>query len=320
MSFSADVKKELARLNDVSVCCQRAELAAIISLSGTIALQGRGRIRLYIQSEHPAVARRVFLLLKHVFDVTPELVTMHHARLGGRNTYRLTLQGDDAAFVLEGCGILTRSEQGHMGVRRGISKEVTARKCCKRSFLRGAFLACGSITNPEREYHAEFVTTDSGFAATFVKFLAKNNLMAKIVSRKGQNVVYLKEIERILDLLTLMGATQARMTLEDVRIRKELRNQANRAVNCDSANLRKTADAAQKQIAAIEYLRDAGHLDALPASLREIAQLRLDHREASLQELGEMLCPPVGKSGINHRLRRLLSLYEAMNAPKEEFP
>lgn len=312
MSFSSDVKDELARLEGASVCCQLAELAAVVSLGGTISLLGGGRMRLYVQSEHAAAARRVFLLFKHVFDAQSELLTLRHARLGGRNTYRLTLSGDEAAFVLEGCGILRQSENGHLGVRRGISKEVTARKCCKRAFLRGAFLACGSFANPEHEYHAEFVTQDEGFALTFVKFLHKNGLNAKTVARKGQYVVYLKEADALLDLLTLMGATRARAALEDVRIRKELRNQANRAVNCDSANLKKTADASDKQTEAIEYIRDHMGLDALPAPLREVAELRLSYREASLLELGEMMTPPMGKSGVNHRLRRLLALCDQL--------
>ena len=314
MSFSSDIKDELARLDAQSVCCQLSELAAIVSLSGTLSLLGGGRMRLYVESEHAAVARRVFLCFKHVFDAQPELLTLRHARLGGRNTYRLTLSGDEAEFVLEGCGILRQGEWGQLGIRRGISKEITARKCCKRAFLRGAFMACGSVTNPEKEYHVEFVSSDEGFALAFLRFLHKNGLNAKMVARKSQHVIYLKEADAILDLLTLMGATRARMALENIRIRKELRNQANRAVNCDSANLQKTVDASDRQAEAIEYIRDHQGLDSLPASLRDIAQLRLNYREASLAELGEMLDPPVGKSGVNHRLRRLLSLYDELRA------
>lgn len=320
MSFSSDVKDELARLEGQSVCCQLSELAAIVSLGGTISLLGGGRMRLYVESEHAAVARTVFLRLKHIFDAQPELLTLRHARLGGRNTYRLTLSGDEAAFVLEGCGILRQSEQGHMGVRRSIPKEITARKCCKRAFLRGAFMASGSIANPEREYHAEFVCGDEGFANAFVRFLHKNGLNAKMVARKGQHVIYLKEADAIMDLLTLMGATRARMELENIRIRKELRNQANRAVNCDSANLKKTVDASDRQAEAIEYIRDHVGLENLPAPLREIAQLRLNYREASLIELGEMLDPPVGKSGVNHRLRRLLTLYQELTGSSAQSP
>ena len=318
MSFSTDVKDELARLSDASVCCQLSELAAIVSMGGTISLLGGGRMRLHVESEHAPVARLVFLRFKHIFDAQPELLTLHHARLGGRNTYRLALSGDEAAFVLEGCGILRQSESGHMGVRRGISKEITARKCCKRAFMRGAFMACGSIANPEREYHAEFVCGDEGFAHAFARFLNKNGLNAKMVARKAQHVVYLKEADAIMDLLTLMGATRARMELENIRIRKELRNQANRAVNCDSANLRKTVDASDRQAEAIEYIRDHLGFDNLPPSLREIAQLRLNYREASLIELGEMLDPPVGKSGVNHRLRRLLAIYQELTGQAPE--
>lgn len=317
MSFSSDTKDELARIEPESVCCMLAELAAIVSIGGTIGLMSAGRMRLTVESENAATARRVYSLFKRLFDVRAELTTLRHARLGGRNTYRLTLHGDEAAFVLEGCGILRRSEQGHIGIRRTIPKEIVSRRCCRRAFVRGAFLAGGSIANPEREYHLEFVLGDESFAASLLRFLAKYDLNVKAVSRKGAYVLYLKEGDQIVTLLSLMGAHSALCALENIRIQKDIRNNVNRVVNCDSANLQKTLDASSRQVEAIEYIRDHYGLDNLPPLLGEVARLRLDYREVSLQELGEMLNPPVGKSGVNHRLRRLCELAQALRQKSE---
>ena len=317
MSFSSDTKDELARIEPESVCCMLAELAAIVSIGGTIGLMSAGRMRLTVESENAATARRVYSLFKRLFDVRAELTTLRHTRLGGRNTYRLTLHGDEASFVLEGCGILRRSEQGHIGIRRTIPKEIVSRRCCRRAFVRGAFLAGGSIANPEREYHLEFVLGDEGFAASLLRFLAKYDLNVKAVSRKGAYVLYLKEGDQIVTLLSLMGAHSALCELENIRIQKDIRNNVNRVVNCDSANLQKTLDASTRQVEAIEYIRDHYGLDNLPPLLGEVARLRLDYREVSLQELGEMLTPPVGKSGVNHRLRRLCELAQALRQKSE---
>lgn len=317
MSFSSDTKDELSRIEPESVCCMLAELAAIVSVSGTIGLMSAGRMRLTVESENAATARRVYTLFKRLFDVQPELTTLRHTRLGGRNTYRLTLHDDEAAFALEGCGILRRSEQGHIGIRRTIPKDIVSRKCCRRAFVRGAFLAGGSIANPEREYHLEFVVSDENFAASLMKFIGKYDLNVKVVHRKGSYVIYLKEGEQIVTLLSLIGAHAALCELENIRIQKDIRNNVNRMVNCDSANLQKTLDASTRQVEAIEYIRDHYGLENLPPLLCEVAKLRLDYREVSLQELGEMLDPPVGKSGVNHRLRRLYDFAQELRQKSE---
>ena len=298
MSFSSDVKDELARLEGQSVCCQLSELAAIVSLGGTISLLGGGRMRLYVESEHAAVARTVFLRLKHIFDAQPELLTLRHARLGGRSTFRCIISGDEASFVLEGCGI-------DYFQRRGVPREVTARKCCRMSFLRGVFLACGSVTDPEREYHLEFVLGDEAFAVALQKLIARFGLTASLGQRRQMKLLYLKGQSAISDMLSIFGANTARFAMEDAYIRKELRNNANRAVNCDSANVQRAVTAAARQTQAIERLIAAKGEDSMPPQLQETARLRLQHPEMSLEELGMMCDPPVGKSGVNHRMRRL---------------
>lgn len=298
MSYSSETKEELCRFEPDSVCCLLAELSGIISAAGSVVIRGGGEKRLSIETENSAVARRVFRLLRDVFEVTPELVTLSHARLGGRKTFRCVISGDEAGFVLEGCGI-------DYFQRRGVPREVTARKCCRMSFLRGVFLACGSVTDPEREYHLEFVLGDEAFAVALQKLIARFGLTASLGQRRQMKLLYLKGQSAISDMLSIFGANTARFAMEDAFIRKELRNNANRAVNCDSANVQRAVTAASRQTQAIERIIAAKGEDGLPPQLKETARLRLQYPEMSLEELGMMCDPPVGKSGVNHRMRRL---------------
>ena len=298
MSYSSQTKDELCRFEPDSVCCLLAELSGIISAAGSVVYRGGGHKSLFVETENSAVARRVFRLLRDVFDVTPELVTLRRARLGGRNTYRCVIDGEEASFVLEGCGI-------DYFQRRSVPREVTARKCCRMSFLRGVFLACGSVTDPEREYHLEFVMGDEAFALAIQKLIARFELTASLGQRRSMRLLYLKGQSAISDMLSVFGAHSARFAMEDAYIRKELRNNANRAVNCDSANVQRSVTAAARQAEAIEKVLTLRGESSLPPQLLEVAKLRLAHPEVSLDELGQMCDPPVGKSGVNHRMRRL---------------
>ena len=310
MSYSSQTKDELCRFEPDSVCCLLAELSGIISAAGSVVYRGGGQKSLSIETENNAVARRVFRLLRDVFEVTPEVVTLRRARLGGRNTYRCVVDGDEASFVLEGCGI-------DYFQRRGVPREVTARKCCRMSFLRGVFLACGSVTDPEREYHLEFVMGDEAFALAIQKLIARFDLAASLGQRRSMHLLYLKGQSAISDMLSVFGAHSARFAMEDAYIRKELRNNANRAVNCDSANVQRAVAAASRQTQAIERLLAAKGEDSLPAALLETAKMRLRYPEVSLEELGTLLDPPVGKSGVNHRLRRLEKMAQELDAQQE---
>ena len=296
MSYSSQTKEELCRLEPDSVCCLLAELSGIVSAAGSVIYRGGGEKRLSIETENNAVARRTFRLLRDVFDVQPELVTLRRSRLGGRNAYRVEISGSEASFVLEGCGI-------EVGQRRGVPREITVRKCCRMSFLRGVFLACGSVTDPEKEYHLEFVLEDESFAAALQRLIARFSLNAHVAKRRSMTLVYLKGQSEITDMLSIFGAQSARFAMEDAYIRKELRNNANRAVT-----------AASRQMQAIERVMAAYGKESLPPALRETAEKRLMYPEMSLEELGQMCEPPIGKSGINHRLRKL----EAMAQELEE--
>ncbi|MBP3428296.1 MAG: DNA-binding protein WhiA [Clostridia bacterium] len=310
MSYSSDTKEELCRFEPDSVCCLLAELSGIISAAGSVIYRGGGEKRLSIETENSVVARRAYRLLRDVFDVQPELVTLRRARLGGRSAYRVEISGGDASFVLEGCGIA-------FGQRRGVPKELTVRKCCRMSFLRGVFLADGSVTDPEKEYHLEFAMADEYFAQALQRLIARFGLNAHIIKRRQLMIVYLKGQSEITDMLSILGAQSARFAMEDAYIRKELRNNANRAVNCDSANVQRAVAAASRQTQAIERLLAAKGEDSLPAALLETAKMRLRYPEVSLEELGTLLDPPVGKSGVNHRLRRLEKMAQELDAQQE---
>ena len=295
MSYSSQTKEELCRFEPDSVCCLLAELSGIVCAAGSVIYRGGGEKRLSIETENNAVARRAFRLLREVFDVQPQ------------SAYRIEISGSEASFVLEGCGI-------EMGQRRGVPREITVRKCCRMSFLRGVFLACGSVTDPEKEYHLEFVLEDEAFAAALQRLIARFSLSAHLTKRRAMTLVYLKGQNEITDMLSIFGAQSARFAMEDAYIRKELRNNANRAVNCDSANVQRAVAAASRQAQAIERVLAAHGRESLPPLLGEMAELRLAHPEMSLEELGRLCDPPVGKSGVNHRLRRL----EAMAKELEE--
>lgn len=187
---------------------------------------------------------------------------------------------------------------------------IVQRSCCRRAFLRGLFLACGSITDPGRGYHLEITLDNQGRAREVVRLLMSFSIEAKIVERKKNYIVYLKEGARIVDFLNVMEAHVALMEFENVRILKEMRNSINRKVNCETANIKKTVSAAARQIEDIQYIKDTSGFGTLPKGLAQIANLRLEHAEVSLKELGEMLVPPIGKSGVNHRLRKLSEIAE----------
>ena len=199
-----------------------------------------------------------------------------------------------------------------------IHNVVVQNVCCKRAFIRGAFLSAGSISDPEKFYHFEIVCSSEEKAEQLREIIGTFSIEAKIVVRKKYYVVYIKEGSQIVEILNVMEAPLALMELENIRILKEMRNSVNRQVNCETANINKTVSAAVKQLQDIAYIRDTVGLDYLPESLAEIAQARLERPDATLKELGEILSPPVGKSGVNHRLRKISSIAESLRGQKSQ--
>lgn len=284
MSFSSEVKEELIRQTSKSRHCQIAELAAILEFDGVLQ---EHPMRIHLNSDNPVLIQKYALLMKMIFGVD----------------ISKPLEETDVIRLLE----TVKWEQDRKAGSR-TNGLLVQRTCCQRAFLRGAFLAVGSVSDPQKSYHFELVARSMEQAVQLQELMQNFELDAKIVERKGHYVVYLKEGSQIVDMLNVMEAYVALMNLENVRILKEMRNSVNRQVNCETANISKTVNAAVKQIQDIMLIRDTIGFDELPEHLREMAQLRLDYPDTPLKDLGALLDPPVGKSGVNHRLRKLAEI------------
>lgn len=304
MSFSAKVKGEICRYTEVSKEEALAQLSAIMKVSGTLAFSGR-QISFKITTENPASARFIFTLLKDHFDIHSKLMVKKGNSLKKNNIYMVLITEDmGIKDLLKKTGIL-REIDGIMSLDYSIDKDLISTEETCRAYIRGAFLGGASISNPEKTYHLEFVTHSLEYAEDLSKLINKFGLNSKVIQRKNSYIVYLKEGEQIVDLLNIIGAHSALLELENIRIMKEMRNNVNRLVNCETANLSKTVNAAVRQVESIRLIEREIGLQRLPKNLREIAELRLNYPDESLKELGEMLDPIVGKSGVNHRLRKI---------------
>lgn len=282
MSFSSEVKEELAKHISPARHCQIAELAALLNFCGQFGRDAEGRYTIGFQTENEAVVRKGFTLLRKTYNINTD-VSMSEEEIQG---------------LLSKFGRLDQP----------VSSLLIKNSCCQRAFLRGAFLSIGSMSDPQKSYHLEFVCTDEDKARQLRNVIQGFDIDAKIVLRKKYYVVYLKEGSGIVDLLNVCEAPVSLMNLENLRILKEMRNSINRRVNCEAANITKTVNAATRQIEDIEYIRDHYGLQNLSEALRQMAEVRLENPDAPLKELGELLNPPVGKSGVNHRLRKLSEL------------
>lgn len=309
MSFSFKVKEELSKQCPMARHCRIAEISAIISMCGKISASENNRYVVKIQTENLAVAKKYFTLLKKTYNIDTEILIKQSSKV---HMYTVALPHyEEVMKVLQSSKLIDKfgNVQENLTVTDNL---IIQRECCKRAFIRGAFLAAGSISDPEKSYHCEIVCTSHDKAIQLQKVIQYFDIEAKIVERKKHFVVYIKEGSGIVDILNVMEAHISLMDLENVRILKEMRNSVNRKVNCETANLNKTVSAAVKQIEDIKYIRDTAGLSMLTEGLEEVAVLRLDNPDASLKELGEMLNPKVGKSGVNHRLRKISEIAESL--------
>ncbi len=305
MSFSADVKNEMTRSEEEKKCCMLAEIAGFIRMCGSVKLSGGGRLDLKITTENPAIARLFLKRIKAYFGVGANLKIGQSNLLKKGHVYELTIGSEDnAEQILRETGIL-RVREGCNYFPEDISSDLIKSRCCKRAYLRGTFLGSGTVSHPEKSYHMEIVCGSEILAQDLKRLVNSFGFRSKVTVRKNSYVVYLKESEQISDFLALLGANTSVMEFENVRIVKELRNKANRIVNCENANLDKSIDSATRQIEAIRLIDGKMGLAYLPDKLREIAELRLENPESSLVELGELLEPPLKKSGVSHRFRKL---------------
>ncbi|AOY74779.1 DNA-binding protein WhiA [Clostridium formicaceticum] len=317
MSFSANTKSELARIFPEEHCCKLAELAALIRMSGTLQLTGLKKINLRINTENPSTARKIFKYIKKLFEIHTEVMIRRNSRLKKNNYYMMMIShAMGSVAILKKVGIL-KEDNRSFDITYEVPMELLTKPCCKRAYLRGAFLGGGSISAPEKTYHLEFVTNSLQHSENLKDLINEFNLNAKTVERKGSYVVYIKEGDQVVDVLNIIGAHKALLDLENIRIYKQMRNDINRIVNCETANLSKTVNASMRQIENIEYIRDTIGIHGLPEGLREIAELRLNYQEASLKELGQMVNPAIGKSGVNHRLRKIEEIAKRLQMKKQ---
>ena len=319
MSFSGEVKEELSRQCSDARHCQIAEIAAILSVCGHVSISPEDEFQVNIQTENISVARKYFTLLKKTFNIEAEIRIRKNIYLKKSDVYRVQVNShEDTVRILQAAKYMSPS----LEIAEDLSKMnhlVIQRDCCKRAFLRGIFLAAGSISDPEKSYHLEIVCSTMERALQVQAILKDFELDGRIINRKKNQVVYLKEGSQIVELLGLMEAGISLMNLENIRIRKEISNNVNRKVNCETANITKTVSAAVKQIEDIRYIETHMGFSQLSEGLEEMAVLRLQHQDATLKELGEMLTPPVGKSGVNHRLRKLSRIAEELRGNKEDY-
>jgi len=307
VSFSSIVKNELCRIETNEKCCLLSELSAVVRISGIIKSIGDNGIIIKIVTENAAFARRVFLSIKRLYNIYPEVAIRRSKKLKKHTSYIIQLSSSiEASNIIKDLAIAySPAGDREFAYRPAYLKKELKKTCCRKSYLRGAFLAGGSISDPEKTYHLEITMHQREFALEICDLLAYYKLNSKVIKRKGNFVVYLKEGENIVDFLNIIGAHSALLELENVRILKGMRNNINRIVNCETANLEKTVNASLRQKENIRYIKDTIGFGSLPDNLREIAEARLSYSDANLKELGEMLDPPLGKSGVNHRLRKL---------------
>ncbi|WP_461815737.1 DNA-binding protein WhiA [Faecalimonas sp.] len=316
MSFSGEIKEELGVQISSARHCQIAELSALISMCGSVMIDSNNHYAIKIHTENVIVARKCFTLLEKTFNIRTEISIRKNLARQSVSYWIIIKTHEDAIKVLQATKLM--KEDGDIFEELSIVKNVIVQQyCCKRAFIRGAFLASGSISAPEKSYHFEIVCAVCAKAEQLQKMMNSFGIDAKVILRKKSYVVYVKEGAQIADLLNIIEAHVALMKFENVRIIKDMRNTVNRKVNCETANINKTVSAAVKQVEDIVYIRDTIGLENLSDALRDVALTRLEYPEATLKELGDLLITPVGKSGVNHRLRKLGEMADKLRENKE---
>ena len=312
MSFSSRVKDELSRQVSAARHCRIAEMSAVLSLCGRVKISASDHFSIEMHTENVAVARKYFTVLKKTFNISTDVSIRRGGNLSRNRTYIVAVrEHDDALKVLQAAKLI--DDQGEIRENLSLVRNVVVQNaCCRRAFIRGAFLASGSISDPEKFYHFEITCSSMAKAEQLKGIIAAFDMEPKIVLRKKYYVVYIKEGNQIVDILNVMEAPVSLMEFENIRILREMRGNVNRQVNCETANINKTVSAAVKQMEDIRYIQDTIGLEGLPEGLQDMARIRLERPEATLKELGEALEPPVGKSGVNHRLRKLSQIADDM--------
>ncbi|MGI6361226.1 MAG: DNA-binding protein WhiA [Bacillota bacterium] len=304
MSFATDVKDDLARVISQKRCCRQAEVAAFLRLSGCLSISSKMSVSLTVKTQHAGIARKILGMIKDIYKLKTEMTVYRRNNLQKGQVYALRIvpQGG-MKQLLTVLGVTDKSAAWQTSFPGPLNPQIAAKTCCSRAYLRGAFISAGSINDPGGEYHLEISCNDLQQALFIKSLMAKFDIIGKIIRRKQHYLVYLKEGDQIIDFLTVIGSYRSLLEFENIRIVKDVRNQVNRVVNCENANLNRTIKASIKQVEDINLIKTEIGLDKLPRPLQEAAQLRLENPQSSLSELANLAS--LSKSAINHRLRRL---------------
>ncbi len=306
MSFASETKNELARITPQKECCTIAEIAGFMRFAGSIVLAGGGKFRVSMTTPNNAVVRHYRSLISHYFEVDTDIEVGYDKFFDRGKQFTITIGPENnSEMILREAGILM-VRQGMNTISDGIDSSLIRTKCCRKSYLRGAFLGAGTVASPDKSYHLEIVAMTERQAKDLRRLLNTfDDITPRIIERKNGYGVYLKAREQIADTLAIMGASGQYFAFQDVMMKKDLMNQTHRAENLDNANIDKAIRAAQEQLDWIRRIEEKRGLASLSAKLQEVARLRLEHPYAGLEELGQMMDPPLSKSGINGRLRRI---------------
>lgn len=305
MSFSNDVKNEIARLElgEKDECL--SEITALFRVNGTLNYSA-GNFSLRFLTENNPIARRIYSIFKKLYSYEAGIQISNNNQLRRKSNYRIIIDNPnivenfltDAGFEVSQFALYDEN----------IKKELINTDAKRRAYIRGSFLGAGSVINPERHYHLEIVTSSDGYSKNIIKLLKSFNISSNKIERKNNSIIYLKDSEMISDFLSLVGAYQALLKLENIRALRDLKNNVNRVINCETANMDKTIDAGLKQVKVIKKIDEKIGIENLPENLKVVANLRLQHPAYSLKQIGESVNPPIGKSGVNHRLKKLLDI------------
>lgn len=311
MSFASETKNELSRVEPEKKCCMLAEISGFLRVAGSVGLVGFGKFKIIVTTDNPAIARHYKKLIQEYFGIETKLEIGEGRAVGKKRgsrkfSYSITIDADNLSEqILRETGILLVKE-GNNYISDGIYSGVVRTKCCKKAYLRGVFMGAGTMSDPEKGYDLEFVLGSSNMASDLKKLINSFvDLSCKVVQRGSKYVVYMKKADYIRDMLAIMGASHQVFCMEETRIKKEMIGSARRMSNCDSANMDRSIEASMKQVAAIKKIAESKGLESLSDSLRQAAQLRLDNPDISLMSLGELCNPPVKKSAISKRLKKI---------------
>lgn len=299
-SFSQLTKEELYKLESANHCCDIAELAGLILFGASIRFSDKEVSIKFMTENQDVLGCFVNLCRKENFEPIVKQIS--------DDSIRYVAKLDDTTHIMQLLVDLDIFDIHSGKIRLHISPNIVKKNCCKRAFLRGVFMGAGTVIDPRKNYNLEIVSSDGRLLEDLYELLQSLSFNFRHVMRKSKHVLYIKNSETISDILTFMGAYKAQMELINIKIEKEIRNDVNRTANSETANISKTINAAVEQIKAIERVEKYVGLDNIPEDLREIAELRLKHKDLSLSELGALLNPPLSKSGVNHRMQKIMKM------------